>query len=275
MSTATISEPRTSLPASATLSFGGVLRAERIKFFSLRSTWWSFGVYVAISIGLAALMGSTFWEDGANIPAEQQTALVLQVATFGVFFGQLILATLGVLVIGGEFSTGMIRSSLTAVPKRIPVLVAKAIVLGVSAFVLGIVAALASYAVGGAFLASFGVTASLADPDLWVPLLGSGLYLAVVSVFALGVGTIVRSSAGGITAAIGAIILLPIVLMMLPVEWLQDLQPYLLMNAGLASFGMNGFVASDLSTAANLIVIGIWAAVPLIVGGVLLKRRDA
>ena len=266
---------RAFVPSGSGLSFGGELRSEWIKLRTVRSTIWSYATVIGISLGLAALMSASIDLAGREIPAVEQATFLAQPATFGVFFGQLVVAVLGVLAISGEYSTGMIRSSITAVPRRLPVLAAKAVVLFVCTFVVGLISTIGSYLVAAMFLAGKGVTASLADPDLLLPLLGGALYLALVAVFALGVGAMLRSSAGGIAASLGILLLLPIVLSMIPAQWLADLLPYLISNAGLASFGLNGFTSASFETWQNILIVVGWVAVSLAGAAVLLKRRDA
>ena len=126
MTTATLTYERAA--ATGRVTFPRVLRSEWIKLRSLRSTVWSFAIVIAVSAGLALLMGLGIPAADGAVPADTQTTLVLQASLFGVFFGQLVIAVLGVLVISGEYSTGMIRSTLTAVPRRLPALWAKAVV---------------------------------------------------------------------------------------------------------------------------------------------------
>ena len=112
-------------PAASRLSATGLIRSEWIKLRSVRSTVWSYALLVAFSLGLAAVMSASLDLQGADVsqvPAANQAIFVAQASTFGVFFGQLIVAVLGVLSISGEYSTGMIRSTLAAVPTRLPVL---------------------------------------------------------------------------------------------------------------------------------------------------------
>jgi ABC-2 type transport system permease protein len=266
---------RTFVPSGSGLSFGGALRSEWIKLRTVRSTIWSYATAIVISLGMAALMSLALDLGGTEIPADRQAAFVAQAGTFGVFFSQLVVAVLGVLAISGEYSTGMIRSSLTAVPKRLPMLAAKAVVLFVCTFVVGAISTVASALVATPILAGQGVSASFTDPELLLPLLGGALYLALVAVFSLGVGAILRSSAGGIAAALGIVLLLPIVLMMIPADWAADLQPYLLSNAGLAIFGLSVFVPTTLEVWQNVLVTVAWVVAALAAAAVLLKRRDA
>ncbi|MET0954300.1 MAG: ABC transporter permease subunit, partial [Cryobacterium sp.] len=182
---------------------------------------------------------------------------------------------LGVLAISGEYTTGMIRSSVTAAPRRLPMLAAKAVVLLVCTFLVGLVSTLASYLVASPILAGQGISASITDPDLFLPLLGGALYLALVSVFALGVGAILRSSAGGIAAALGILLLLPIMLAMIPAEWAAESLPYSISTAGLAMFGLEQFGPSEFEAWQNLLIVLGWVAVSLAGAAVLLRRRDA
>lgn len=275
MSTSAPTIAPTFVASGSGLSFAGLLRSEWIKLRTVRSTLWSYATVILISIGMAALMAASFGAGGSQIPADAQVAFVSQAATFGVFFGQLVVAVLGVLAISGEYTTGMIRSSATAAPRRLPMLAAKAVVLLVCTFVVGLVSTVASYLVASPILAGTGVSASITDPDLFLPLLGGALYLALVSVFALGNGAILRSSAGGIAAALGILLLLPIALLMIPADWAADPMPYLISTAGLGIFGLNAFGPPLAEVWQNVLVVLGWVAVSLGGAGVLLRRRDA
>ena len=234
MTTITPTEPRirrSRSPASA-LSFGGVLRSEWIKMRTLRSTVWSYIAVVAADprhgarlLALTTASGVDGAPDMLGGPAEAQVGLFVQASTFGVFLAQLVVAVLGVLVISGEYGTGMSRSTFTAVPKRLPVLAAKAAVLFVVTFLVGLVSTVGAYFVSTAVYSAHGVSASLTDPDLYMPLLGASLYLALVAVFSLGVGMMVRSSAGGIGIVLAFLLVVPTILQLVPADWAQDLSP--------------------------------------------------
>ncbi|MGX5694703.1 ABC transporter permease subunit [Agromyces soli] len=266
------------------LGFGGILRSEWIKLRSLRSTVWSYLIVVAISLGMAALMsisvagGIGGSPDASAAPADQQAQLVLQASVFGVFFGQLVVAVLGALVISGEYTTGMIRSTLTAVPTRLPALAAKAIVLFAATFVLGLAANLGGYAVASIVFAGVGITAPLLASGTLLTLAGGALYLALVAVFALGIGTMLRSSAGSIAAVLGVLLLLPTVLQLIPADWAHDAVPYLLSSAGMTMFTTAaGDSASLVGPDAwqSLLIVLAWVGASLAGAAVLLRRRDA
>lgn len=271
-----VSPRATFVPTGSGLSAAGIIRSEWIKLRSVRSTGWSFALMVLVSLGMATIMSLSLDLQGGGgaLSSADQASFLVQASTFGVFFGQLIAAVLGVLVISGEYSTGMVKSTLTAVPRRLGALWAKATVLFVATFVVGAVAGIGSFFIASPILAGEGLHASLTDANVIVPLLGSALYLAFVAVFALGVGTILRSSAGGIAAALGIILLLPIVLQMIPADWAHDLLPYLLSNAGMGMFGLT-MGAVSLEWWQNLLVVLGWVAVSSTIAAVLLKRRDA
>lgn len=268
---------------STSLSFSGVLRSEWIKLRSLRSTIWSYGIVIAISLGMALIMslsmvnGMNGGADAGSAPAEQQAQFVLQSSVFGVYFGQLVAGVLGVLVISGEYTTGMIRSTLAAVPKRLPALAAKAGVLFAATFVVGLLANLSAFVLSSVIFAGIDVSASLAEPGVFLPLLGGALYLALVAVFALGVGTMLRSSAGGIAAVLGLILLLPTVLQMIPADWAHDLIPYLFSSAGMSMFTSTTAeaTADGFGFWLNLLIVLGWVGASIAGAAVLLKRRDA
>jgi ABC-2 type transport system permease protein len=260
------------------LSAAGLLRSEWIKLRSVRSTVWAYALLVGISFGLAAVMSSTLDLRGADpsmVPAANQGTFLAQASTFGVFFGQLVVTVLGVLTISGEYSTGMIRSTLTAVPNRLPALWAKATVLFVTTFLVGLLSTVGSYLVASSVLAGQGLHASLTEPAVFLPVLGGALYLALIAVFALGVGTIVRSGAGGIAVVLGIVLLLPMVLQLIPAAWATGLLPYLVSNAGINMFGLMSFSPVPIQWWVDLLIVLAWLAVSLVGAVALLKHRDA
>ena len=157
------------------LSAAGHIRTEWIKLRSVRSTVWSYALLVVFSLGLAAIMSASLDLQGADVsmvPAANQATFVAQASTFGVFFGQLIVAVLGVLTISGEYSTGMIRSTLAAVPNRLPALWAKSAVLFTTTVLVGLVSTVGSYLVSNAGINMFGLMSFSQVPiEWWVDLL--------------------------------------------------------------------------------------------------------
>lgn len=280
--------PRATGPA---LSFSGVLRSEWIKLLSLRSTVWSYGLIIVLWVGFGLLVAWTFSFGTDNAPGSAAppppppglaAEITLTVSTLGVAsIGQLIAAVLGVLVISGEYSTGMIRSTLAAVPRRLTVLAAKAIVLFVTTTLVGLVSAAITYLVTYPILDGQGLASGLDEPGLAIALLGSALYLGLVAVFALGLGTLIRASAGGIAAALGVLLMLPILISVLSafVDWAEEIQPFLLSNAGAVLYSIHADADVGMGMAwestqldplpAALVVLG-WT-----IGALALRRRDA
>jgi len=262
------------------LSFLGIMRSEWIKLRSLRSTVWSFVLLIVLGIAVAALMSiaSAVQLGGVGlsmqIPAGDQALILLSSATSGVFLGQMIVAILGVISITGEYSTGMIKSTLTAVPRRLPALAAKAIVMFLATFVVGLVSAVTSFGVASLLLLGEGLSANLFDPIVLVPLLASALYLALVAVFALGVGAFLRSSAGSIALAVGTLLVLPVIVGLIPADWALSITPFLLPNAGVEMFAQTG-TSAIVEPWQNLLVVLGWVAASLATAALLLKRRDA
>ncbi|HWR84580.1 MAG TPA: ABC transporter permease [Rhodoglobus sp.] len=270
MTTATLSPSLT----TARLSGSGILRSEWIKLRSLRSTVWSYLIVIAMSLGLAALLASTMPDEALRLGDPAATALGS--ATGGLMFGQLVVAVLGVLVVSGEYSTGMIRSTLTAVPRRLPALWAKAVVLFVATFVVGAVSTVGSFLLASSILGGRGIEASLLDEGVLLALAGGSLYLALVAVFALGIGTMLRSSAGGIAAALGILLLLPVVLQLIPTEWAADLIPYTPSAAGMALSALPGdTIAGQPEVWQSGLALLAWVAASILGAALLLKRRDA
>lgn len=252
------------------LSFVGLLKSESIKLWSLRSTYWSFSLVIVAAVGIAVLM--SFAMAGRSAIGFDNTEMVVLVATAGLSLGQLIVAVLGVLSISGEYSSGMIKSTLTAVPNRLPALWAKVCVLFGFTFLVGLLSVIASFLVAAPILGAKDISANLFDGAVLLPLLGNALFLALIAVFAIGIGTIVRSSAGGIASALGIILLLPTVvgLFSFLVDWVADIVPFLFTSAGaqmIAPTTMESWQA--------FLVVLAWVAVSLGTAALLLKRRDA
>jgi ABC-2 type transport system permease protein len=275
-----------SVRADARLGFGGVLRSEWIKFTSLRSTYWTSAVILLLWVGLALLMSSTggftmVGPTGEEMPitAEQSQYVTVLVATSGSVIAVLVAGIQGVLSISGEYSTGMIRSSLTAVPGRLAVLAGKAVVTFAWTFLLGAVSITAAYLVALPFLGGQGIDGSL-DGDVLLAFLGAAVYLGFVSLFGLGIGTLVRSAAGGIAIVVGVLLVLTTVLGLLSmsIEWIGDLSPYLLSNAGGAMSMIEGnpfFGEQTLEPIGATLVTAVWPVAALAIGAVALKGRDA
>jgi ABC-2 type transport system permease protein len=271
--------PLTALPpASGRAGFGGTLASEFTKIRSVRSTYWTLLVLLVVSVGIgAAITGGTAANWSHMTPANQATFDPTQASVAGLFYlGQLVIVVLGALTLTAEYSTGMIRTSLTAMPRRGVVYAAKAVVFTVVALVVTFVAAFVSFFLGQALLASTHDTATLSQPNVLRAVVGSALYVTLCGLFAFAIGAILRHTAGTITAVIGLLFVIPILVHLLPQSWYQDVERWLPDAAGRALSVTVGPPPSHLFSAWNqFIVFAVYTAVLLVVGGVLFRRRDA
>jgi ABC-2 type transport system permease protein len=246
------------------------LRAEWIKLWSVRSTSWTMVALVALGVGLTALVCATSADWLASAEADESPTSFI---TWGMMIAQLTAVVLGVLVMSSEYSSGMIRTTFAATPKRGTVLVAKSVVLTSVLFVAGTVTAVLGYLAGNYFLDAEGVGVPWTD-TVTRALVGNGLYLAMLGLFSLALAVLLRHTAGAISIGLALIFVVGNLVVLVPGaagEWLEKLMPG---NAGSAianvtPFNPNllgpwtGFGAFMLET---LVLLGIAAAV--------LHRRD-
>jgi hypothetical protein len=252
-----------------------VLRSEWSKFWDLRSTWITLGLSMLLLIGFGILMAVRY-DPTATAPghfAATPTDAVA-IALGGQGFAQLAIGVLGVLVAAGEYSTGMIRSTLSAVPKRLPVLWSKAAMFACVVFVLATAAVLVAFLSGEGPLAGTKVALSLSDSGVPRSLLGAGAYFALVGVIGVALGALIRSVAGGIAALVAGLMLLPVLTAVLPSGLADDISPYLPGNAGAAIFALT-HDSSTLRPAAGLAVFAGWALLALAGAAYRLVRTDA
>lgn len=258
--------------------FGRVLLAEWTKIRSVRSTIWSLIALVVLDLTftvLFTLLNETQWDKNdpqfrAQIVADP-TSLILG---GGLQLGQLAICVLGVMVITAEYSTGTIRASLLAVPRRLPVLAAKCVVFGLLVLGLGTAVSFASFFIGAPILHSKAPVA-LGDPGVVRAVLGGGLYLAMLGLFAFAVGAIVRHTAAGITVVVALAFVLSIVSQLLSGSLGKHIRAYLPVQAGgLITHARQG--QNDLLTPwQGYAVFAAWTVLLLLVAAILLRRRDA
>jgi ABC-2 type transport system permease protein len=273
--------------ATYKLTFAGLLRSEWIKLWSLRSTYWCLGLMIVQFIGLGLLL-ATVHGSGKLVEAPQavQQGNAAFIATAGTTIGELIVAVLGVLVISGEYGTGMIRSSFTADPRRLPTIVAKGLVLAFTTFIASLIAVYGAAAVAFPLLAGSKSYPEFGDGKLQLALLGAAAYLAIVSLIAFSLGAIIRSTAGGIAAALGLVLVVPIVTAVLvrvtQADWASNISVLTPTSAGDHLFayatapppaGPAGLIVLDATT--GPLVFVAWFVLLFAIAAVLLKRRDA
>ena len=185
---------------------------------------------------------------------------------------------LGVLAITSEYATGSIRATFAATPQRRSLLGAKAVVVGAVTALVGIASSLSAFLVGQTILAHKGLQAHLGDPGVLRSVLGAGLYLAVLGLLALGVGTLVRSTVGATAVVVGLVFVLPGIVGALPTSWEDAVTPYLPSDAGQALIGRTKFAPQGLHLLppwVGVAVVCAYGATALAAAAVILSRRDA
>jgi ABC-2 type transport system permease protein len=263
------------LDADGRVTFPGVLLSEWTKLRTVRSTAWSLGIGILLTIAfpiLFAFVTSSHW--GTMSPQERADRHPLDIALAGVNVAQLAIAVLGVLLITAEYSTGSIRSTFTAVPRRLPVLWAKLLDYAVVSFVLLVPAVLVSFFASQAILARHDILQiSFTQPGVARAVIGGALYVTLVGVFALALGAIVRNTAGGIASFAAIFFVLPPLMNVLPLSWNHAISQYLPLESGGQLFALH-HGAHTLRPLTGGLVFGAYCVAAIALAAVLLVRRD-
>jgi ABC-2 type transport system permease protein len=254
------------------------LHAEWTKLRTLASTGWLLLAAAALTVAVSAAAASA-----VRCPSGGCADDPAKISLTGIYLGQAVVAVLAVMAISGEYATGMIRLTLTATPRRVTVLAAKATVLTGLVLVAGTVAVLGSLLAGGLMLPGHGIgpahgypAISPGDGLVLRAGFGSVLYLALIALLSLGAATALREAAAAIGAVLGLLYVLPIIAVFAGNATLsRHLEQIAPMTAGLAIQATTGLNALPISPWAGLGVLAAWAAGALVLGGLLLRSRDA
>jgi hypothetical protein len=250
-----------------------VLRSEFCKLRSVRSTYWALAAAVAFNIAAAALLA--IFLPGALSASQKATIDSTRLSLGGLHLSQVAVGVLGVLVITSEYGTGMIRATLAAVPQRRPMLAAKTLVFAAAALLTGMAACFAAYFVFQALLpGGDSMRTSLSDPGVLRAVTGAGLYLTMLGLFGLGLGAVIRSSAGTIAVLFGVLFVPPLIMTLLPSSWQDTIGPYLPMHAGETIYTVQ-HEAATLAPWTGFGVFCLYAAAALAAGVLLISHRDA
>ena len=248
-----------------------VVKSEWIKFRTLRST---LAVLASAAVGMVAI-GLIVAYNTRHLTADLQPDDHVQSSTLqGYYLGQLLIGALGVLFVSGEYSTGMIRSTLVSVPRRIPVLWAKLTVFVTATAVTMIVSCIIAFVAAQALIGQYRTGYSLADPGVLRVVVGTGVYLTLIGVIGAALGWIVRSTPGALVAYIAVILVLPVLFGTVLGTWGKDVARFMPSQAG-ASFVTTIREPNSLSPWTGLAVLALWAAVGIAVAAAELRRRDA
>jgi ABC-2 type transport system permease protein len=301
-------------PAVGQAGLRGAIASEFTKLRSVRSTYWTLGSLFLVSVGLSAAICAGTAANLVNNPGNKAQFDATQHALLAFFFlGELIITVIGAMVITSEYSTGMVRTSLSAQPRRGVVYAAKAITLAAVTLVISIITSFIAFFVGQILLSGKGVAASLFH-TITVPananvnctgggpgvgpgtctatfsgtdvvtasavltaIIGCALFVTLIALLAFGVGAVIRHTAGAITTVIGLVFVIPIVENALPSNWHNDIMRFLPDAANqVISVTVAGTDPAHLWSAwPQLGVTALWAAVLVGIGAYLFRKRDA
>ena len=251
------------------------LRSEWTKLRTVRSTLWSIAVTVVVGIGVSVLATAEVHAHWATMPPPTRLGFdPVRVSLVAAFFCQLVLGILGVLVMSAEYGTGTIRATFSALPRRPLVLAAKVVVFGAVALVVGEAVTFLSFVVGQAMLGSTVPHATLSTPGALRAVVGTGLYLCVIGLFGLGLATLLRHTAGTISAFVGVLLVVPIIVSALPSTVQHDVMRFLPLTMGRVLMDPHPGPFVFAPWTGFLVLVGYTVAI-LAVAVVLLVRRDA
>jgi ABC-2 type transport system permease protein len=259
----------------AGVTTGHSIAAEYTKVRSIRS--WALTLLAAAfaTVAVGAITANdviTYWDQASS--AQRATFDPIWVSLSGFALTQLVFGVLGVLAISSEYATGTIRTTFTAMPQRWTVLAGKTTVVATSAFLAGELIAVASFFIGQATLSARDLDVSLGQPGVLRGLLGAGFFLTVMALVGLGLGAMIRNTAGAISVLVGLILLLPPVAQALPTPWDLRIGRCLLPEPGKQMILLD-HTPGQLSAGPAFLVCAAYASTILLVAGLLLTRRDA
>jgi ABC-2 type transport system permease protein len=261
------------LPRSAgRVTFAGALRSEFTKIRSVRSTYWTLLAMFVVVVGFGALasFGASHGPHGPFFDPTRQSLA-------GLYIGQLIIGVLGVLVISSEYSTGMIRTTLTTNPHRGVMIAAKGVVFTAVALVTSLVTSFAAFFLGQAIMSPDHISTTIGSPDVLRAVIGGALFLAACGVLAFGLGLLLRHSAAGIATTVGVLFVVTVLVNFLPQSWQNHVDKWIPALAG-------GQVWMTVQQPGNTPMYSAWpsfailcgyAAIAVAVGVILFRRRDA
>jgi ABC-2 type transport system permease protein len=254
---------------------GRVLLSEWTKFRTVRSTLYALLVAVIVEIGLGILIpwaNANRWDHMSS--GERMFFDPVEVSLSGIYFAQLAIGVLGVLVMSGEYATGMIRSTLAAVPRRLPVLWAKAAVFAGVTAVLMTTTGLVAFLSGQAMLSSQHIGTTLSHPGAFAAVVAAGAFLTLIALLGVALGALLRSTAGGIASLVGIVLVIPIIVSALPQSWSSHISRYLPGEIA----GSTIHIVRDPSMLGRWTSLGVlcgYVLVALVGAAIVLRRRDA
>ncbi len=256
--------------------FFDLMRSEWTKIRTVRSTMWTIGLTIFLGIGISALVTALTRSHWSSMNFEQRVTFDAPATSLiGLFFDQFVVGVLGVLVITAEYSTGTIRATFSAAPNRSRVFLAKIFVFGILSFVVAEFTAFVAFFLGQFLLSSPATHATLSSPGALRAVFGGGLYLCLLGLFAMGIGTIIRHTAGAISAYVATLLVLPIIAQALPGQLSIDIRRFMPDRFGVDIITTKGGDVNFFSPWVGMLILAIYVVVLLAFGASLLEKRDA
>jgi ABC-2 type transport system permease protein len=260
---------------SGTKRMVALVHSEFTKIRTVRAPYMTLIALIVLSVGLSCLVSWVVASHWATASASSKVGFdPTSVSLVGFIFGQMFIAVFGVLALTGEYATGMITATLAAQPRRIDVYAAKALVVAALAFVTGLLAGFVAFFACQAILASTHASAKIGDPGVLRSVIGCGLFLAVCALFSFAIAALLRSAAGGISTAIGALLIVPLLVMVLPNSLSQDITRWLPSEAGSAILAPVT-QSHEFSAWAGFGLFCAYTAILLGAGLILFNQRDS
>ena len=258
-------------------TFPEAMDSEFTKIRSVRSTWWTLLVSLIVSVGISFLIAAVTSANWNSLTPADRASMDMSSVVSGVYFGVLVTGELGVLVVTTEYTTGMMRTALTAFPRRGTLFTAKALVLAAVVLLLGLIIAFASYGLAEPFYSRHGVQLSLGHAANLRALLAVPVYLMLVALMGLAFGFLLRHTAAAISSLMGLMFVIPIITNFLPGSFGKDVNKVVPSNAGSAMMTTKQAVNGNphLTPLAGFIALLIWVAVLLVPALLLFRKRDA
>ena len=256
--------------------FFGLVRSEWTKIRTVRSTMWTIGVTIVLGIGIGALVCALTRSHWSSQNIGQRVSFDAPATSLiGLLFAQFAIGILGVLVISAEYSTGTIRATFSAAPNRSRVFAAKIVVFGVLSFIVAELTSFVAFFLGQFLLSSPATHATLSSPGAFRAVFGGGLFVCVLGLAAMGLGTIIRHTAGAISAFVAILLVLPIITAALPNQLSQDIRKFMPDRIGVDVLTTKGQDFGAFSPWVGLLILCVYAVVLLVIGASMLEKRDA
>jgi hypothetical protein len=258
--------------------FFDLVKSEWTKIRTVRSTMWTIGVTIVLGIGIGALVTALTRAHWNSMDIGQRLTFDPTAnSLIGLLFAQFSIGILGVLVISAEYSTGTIRATFSAAPNRSRVFLAKIVVFGVLSFVVAELTSFVAFFLGQILLSPPAIHQTLSSPGALRGVFGGGLFVCVLGLLAMGLGTIIRHTAGAISAFVGILLVLPIVVQALPHQLSADVRRFLpdQIAVRMVTTQSRNVDYNSFSPWVGMLVLCVTAVVLLVIGASLLERRDA